>query len=125
MTNRARWLAHYDAGIPQTLSPYPNRTLVDCLADAARDRPDAPAILFKGATLSNRELDQLSDACAGAFQSLGIARGDRVGLLLPNCPQFLIAQFASWKLGAIPAPLSPIYTDYELEPLLEIGRAHV
>jgi long-chain acyl-CoA synthetase len=118
MTHSARWLSHYDAGVPPTLSPYPNRTLVDCLADAARDRPDAPAILFKGATLSNRDLDQLSDACAGAFQSLGIGRGDRVGLLLPNCPQFLIAQFASWKLGAIAAPLSPMFTDYELEPVL-------
>jgi long-chain acyl-CoA synthetase len=118
MHHPAPWLAHYDAGVPPTLSPYPNRTLVDCLADAARDRPDAPALLFKGASLSNRDLDQLSDACAGAFQSLGVGRGDRVGLLLPNCPQFLIAQFASWKLGAIAAPLSPMYTDYELEPVL-------
>ena len=51
-----------------------------------------------------------------------IARGDRVGLLLPNCPQFFIAQFGAWKIGAIVAPLNPIYTEHELEgPLREHG----
>ena len=54
--------------------------------------------------------------------ALGISRGDRVGLLLPNCPQFFIAQFGAWKIGAIVAPLNPIYTEHELEgPLREHG----
>ena len=68
------------------------------------------------------ELERLSDACAAAFAALGVRRGDRVGLLLPNCPQFFIAQFGAWKLGAIVAPLNPIYTEHELEgPLREHG----
>jgi len=46
------------------------------------------------------------------LQALGITRGDRVGLLLPNCPQFFVAQFGAWKLGAIVAPLNPIYTEH-------------
>ena len=122
MPPAAPWLAHYDPGVPATLAPYPNRTLVDFLADAARTAPASPALLFKGAQLTYGDLDRLSDACAAAFAALGIARGDRVGLLLPNCPQFFIAQFGAWKLGAIAAPLNPIYTEHELEgPLRDHG----
>src|SRR4051794_34705161 len=109
MSPAAPWLAHYDADVPATLAPYPNRTLLDYVLDTARHAPDHPALLFKGATISYGELDRLSDACAAAFSALGIVRGDRVGLLLPNCPQFFIAQFGAWKLGAIVAPLNPIY----------------
>ena len=118
----APWLAHYDPGVPATLAPYPNRTLVDYVADNARARPNSPALLFKGARVTYGELDRLSDACASAFAALGITRGDRVGLLLPNCPQFFIAQFGAWKLGAIAAPLNPVYTEHELEgPLRDHG----
>ena len=112
----------YDAGVPLTLAPYPDRTLLHYLADLARDRPNGPALLFKGATLTWSDLERLSDACACAFHALGIKRGDRIALLLPNCPQFSIAQFAAWKLGAIVAPLNPTYTEHELElPLREHG----
>jgi long-chain acyl-CoA synthetase len=122
MSTAAPWLPHYDPGVPATLEPYPNRTLVEYLADAARDRPASAALLFKGATITYGELDRLSDACGAAFAALGVTRGDRVGLLLPNCPQFFIAQFGAWKIGAIAAPLNPIYTEHELEgPLREHG----
>ena len=57
-----------------------------------------------------------------SVRSAGRKAGDRVALLLPNCPQFLIAQFGAWKLGAIVAPLNPMYTAHELEgPLREHG----
>src|SRR4051794_19490308 len=122
MSAAAPWLSRYDPGVPATLEPYPDRTLVDYLGDAARRRPDAPALLFKGATVTFADLDRLSDACAAAFAALGIGRGDRVGLLLPNCPQFFIAQFGAWKIGAIVAPFNPTYTEHELEgPLREHG----
>src|SRR5262245_52489658 len=116
------WLAHYDQGVPASLAPYPNRTLLDSLTDAAHAEPDAPALLFKGATMSFGELERYSDECAAAFRSLGVRAGDRVALLLPNCPQFLIAQYGAWKIGALVAPLNPIYTEQELEgPLREHG----
>ena len=119
---RFPWHAHYDANVPATLAPYPSRTLLDYLSDASRTQPRKPALLFKGATMSWGELEALSDACAAAFAALGIRRGDRVGLLLPNCPQFFIAQFGAWKIGAIVAPLNPIYTEHELEgPIREHG----
>jgi long-chain acyl-CoA synthetase len=111
----APWLAHYDPGVPSTLAPYPDHTLTDYLADAAREQPGAPALLFKGTTLSFADLDRLSDACGAAFAALGVRPGDRVALVLPNCPQFVIAQFGAWKVGAIVAPLNPTYTDHDLE----------
>ncbi len=122
MTTTAPWLAHYDTGVPATLAPYPQRTLLDYLDDSVRARPQQAALLYKGATITYRDLDTLSDALASAFRDLGVKTGDRVALLLPNCPQFLIAQFAAWKIGAIIAPLSPIYTEQELEaPLRDNG----
>jgi long-chain acyl-CoA synthetase len=118
----APWLAHYDPGVPATLAPYPNTTLLDFLDDAVRERPDAPVLLFKGVTITFAELNRWSDEFAAALASLGVARGDRVGLLLPNCPQFLIAELGAWKIGAIVAPLNPVYTEHEIEgPLRDNG----
>ncbi len=109
------WLTHYDPGVPPSLAPYPAATLIDAVAEAARTHPDAPALLFKGASIGYGELDRLSDACAAAFADLGVSRGGRIALLLPNCPQFFIAELAAWKLGAVVAPLSPLYSLRELE----------
>jgi long-chain acyl-CoA synthetase len=122
MSTSAPWLAHYDAGIPTTLAPYPHRTSLDYLADLAHTAPESPALLFKGARMTYGELAAQSDACAAAFHALGVRRGDRVGLLLPNCPQFFVAQFGAWKIGAIVSPLNPIYTEHELEgPIRDHG----
>jgi long-chain acyl-CoA synthetase len=118
----APWLSHYDSNVPRTLAPYPHRTILDYLADLVRTRPGDPALLFKGATISWDQLNRDADAFAAALASLGVARGDRVGLLLPNCPQFFVAELAAWKLGAIVAPLNPIYPEHELEgPIAENG----
>ena len=119
------WLARYDADVPHTLAPYPQRTLLDYLADHARRHGGDPALLFEGARVSWAELDRLSDAFAAALSDLGVATGDRVALILPNCPQFLIAEFGAWKLGAIVAPLNPVYTEQELSTLLASSGAKV
>jgi len=122
MDPAAPWRSHYDAGVPPTLGTYPDRTLVDYVHDAARQRPNQAALLFKGSTVTYAELDRLSDAFAVALTALGVAPGDRVALLLPNCPQFMIAQFGAWKIGAIVAPLNPTYTEHELQgPLRDHG----
>jgi long-chain acyl-CoA synthetase len=114
MSARAPWLAHYDRGVPATLAPYPSRTILDYVADFARTRPHARALIFKGRELSFADLETLSDAFAVALADMGVAQGHRIGLLLPNCPQFLVAELAAWKLGAIVAPLNPMYTEHEL-----------
>lgn len=119
------WLDHYDPGVPASLVPYPTGTLVDYLERHATGRPSDVALIFKGRRISWRELDQLSDACAAALSALGIRRGDRVALLLPNCPQFAVAQFGLWKIGAVVVALNPIYTEHELVPPLVNTRARV
>ena len=111
----APWLGHYDPGVPASLAPYPDRTLIDCVTDLAHTQPDVSAILFKGARLSYAELHALSDAFASALRAIGVSHGDRVALLLPNCPQFCIAELGAWKAGAVVAPLNAIYSDAELE----------
>ena len=109
------WFKHYDEGVPRTLRPYPERTLLDYIADSAREHPDHPAILFKGLRVTYGQLERLSDAFAVALAGLGVKKGDRVALLLPNSPQFIIAEVGAWKAGATVFPLNPIYTESELE----------
>lgn len=116
------WLRHYDAGVPESLKPYPEKTLLDYVSETARERPNHPAILFKGSRLSYGELERSSDALAAALVDLGVKKGDRVALLLPNCPQFVIAQLGIWKAGGVVSPMNPIYTERELEgPLANCG----
>jgi len=116
------WHALYDADVRPTLAPYPDRTLLDFLGDTVRERPDQPALIFKGRRTSYAELDRLSDAFANALAGLGVKKGDRVALVLPNAPQFLIAELGAWKIGAIVVALNPIYTEHELRgPLTQTG----
>lgn len=113
------WLKHYDVGVPHTLEPYPKHTLLDVVSEAASQKPDHPALLFKGTKLSYAELEKLSNAFAAALVAKGVKKGDRVALLLANSPQSLIAQLGAWKAGAIVAPVNPLYTEPELEHALQ------
>jgi long-chain acyl-CoA synthetase len=113
-----RWLAHYDPDVPQSLQPYPDKTLLDYLATLAAEHATKPALLFKGTRVSYGELQRDSDAFAAALAALGVRQGDRVALLLPNSPQFLIAEIGSWKAGAIVSPLNPTYSERELKDAL-------
>ncbi|MBM3776688.1 MAG: long-chain fatty acid--CoA ligase [Acidimicrobiia bacterium] len=113
-----RWLDHYDPDVPPTLAPYPDRTLLDCLDEIVNKQPRHPLVLFKGATLTAEGLQQRSQAMAAALVEAGVEPGARVALLLPNTPQFLIAQFGIWKAGAIAVPLNPLYSERELQEAL-------
>src|SRR5690606_30551486 len=119
------WFKHYDPGVPRRIGTYPPGTLLDAVDASARERPDAPAFLFKGRAMSWRELVAASDAFAVALAAMGVGAGDRVACLLPNCPQFFIGELAAWKLGAIYVPLNPIYTEDELAGPLETTGASV
>ncbi len=112
------WLKSYDEGVPHSLEPYPEETLLDVIRETVRQRPEHPALIFKGKRLSYLELEKLSDAFANALLELGVERGDRVALILPNSPQSLITQIGAWKAGAIAVPINPLYTERELERLL-------
>ncbi len=115
------WLAHYDPDVPHTLAPYPERTLLDCVSDTARERPRHPFLLFKGRTLTYSEVDELSDRFAAALLKEGVRQGDRIALILPNSPQMVIAELGIWKVGGIAVPLNPLDSDEEVEHAL----AHV
>ena len=108
------WLAHYDDGVPATLAPYPQQTLVDIVKATAAERPRHTAAIFKGARLSYGELNGLSDGFAAWLAARGVVKGDRVALLMPNCPQVIIAQLGVWKAGAVAVPLNPLSSEEEL-----------
>jgi long-chain acyl-CoA synthetase len=112
------WLKNYDEGIPYSLEPYPEETLLDVVKETVRQRPNHVAIIFKGKRLSYGELEKLSDAFANALVALGVKKGDRVAFLLPNSPQSIITQLGAWKAGGIAAPINPLYTEAELDHLL-------
>jgi long-chain acyl-CoA synthetase len=117
------WLAQYDSDVPQTLQPYPDRTLLDYLDDLARDHAHKPALLFKGATMTYGQLQAESNAFAAALVEIGVRPRDRVAVIVPNSPQFFVAEIGAWKAGAIVVPLNPIYSERELEVALDATRA--
>ena len=118
-----RWLANYDEGVPVSLEPYPERSLIDYLEEAATRWSDRPALLFKGSTITYGELNADSDAFASALTTIGVKAGDRVAICLPNCPQFMVAEFGAWKIGAITCPFNPTYTERETEDALQATGA--
>jgi long-chain acyl-CoA synthetase len=114
------WVASYPEGVPASVGPIPERSLYSILADSARDHPGAPAIAFRlpgapaGVTLTYAELERQVDQFGRVLASLGIRKGDRVGLILPNCPQFVIVYFACLRIGAVVVGNNPLYTEREL-----------
>jgi len=85
--------------------------------------PNQPAILYLGEKFSYAMLKDLIDRFATALHDLGVRSGDRVMIYIPNCPQFLIGYYGSQRIGAVPVPISPIYTPYEVEYLLNDSGA--
>jgi long-chain acyl-CoA synthetase len=107
------WLQHYDYWVRPHMT-YPGRPLTDILNAAAVEMPDRAATVFLGARLTFLELKRRADALAAALASFGVAKGDRVGILLPNCPQYIIATFAILRVGAVVVNINPSYTAREV-----------
>ena len=107
------WLRHYDYWTRSNLS-YPGRSLSDILNITAVERPDRPATQFLGAQLTFLDLKRRADELAASLARLGIVKGDRVGIMLPNCPQYIFCAFSVLRLGAIVVNINPSYTAREL-----------
>ncbi|MEO8383523.1 MAG: long-chain fatty acid--CoA ligase, partial [Acidobacteriota bacterium] len=107
------WIDHLDYWVRPHLN-YPRRPLTDILRIAAADVPDSPATAFLGAKLTYAQIKERADKFATALADLGIVKGDRVGIMLPNCPQYLIATFGILRLGAIIVNVNPLYTPREI-----------
>lgn len=117
MENRP-WHRHYDYNVPTTIR-YPRIPVQDFMHLAAKSHPDKPALSFFGTEITFWELRCRALRFANALGALGIAKGDRVGLHLPNCPQYPIAYYAALSLGAIVVNLNPLYTPSELQMMVE------
>ena len=107
------WLRHYDYWVPHHMT-YPGRPLHEILDTTAVDVPDRPATAFLGATLTFAEIKEKSDRMAAALGRRGLLKGDRVGIMLPNCPQYIIAAFAVLRHGAVVVNINPTYTAREV-----------
>ena len=113
------WLKNYDPGVPHAMN-YPNHTLQQLLEESARRYSDRTAIIFPGAfndeyLMSYEELEKASNKLANALLEMGVRKGDRVALLMPNCPQFVISYFAVLRAGAIVVATNPLYSPREME----------
>src|SRR5215471_1169483 len=86
------WLNHYNYWVPAHMN-YPRRPLHEILRITAAEVPDRPATAFLGAHLTYSQIKEQADKFATALVRLGIRQGDRVGIMLPNCPQYVVATF--------------------------------
>lgn len=118
------WLNYYDPEVPHHLT-YPHLPL-HCLLDQSAERnPDNPCTNFFGKRLTYGKIKELSDRFAVGISNLGLRKGDRVVLLLPNSPQFLISYYGLLKAGAVVVPLNPLSVERELEFFLSDTGAEI
>src|SRR5882672_4539641 len=104
------WLRHYSDRAPKR---FPKTTLPKLFEEAARNFSRSTALIYFGARIKYAELLEQIDRCAAGLQALGLKKGDRVALMMPNCPQFVIAYFGALKAGAIVTATSSMYTRRE------------
>ncbi|MGZ3715881.1 MAG: AMP-binding protein, partial [Ktedonobacterales bacterium] len=118
------WLAHYSPTVPATVT-IPEQPLSWLLDEAARQYGANVAIVYYGTEISYVQLTSLVDRFARALVRLGLKRGDRVSICLPNVPQFPIAFYGVLKAGGVAVPTNPLYTQPELEHQLKDSGAKI
>jgi long-chain acyl-CoA synthetase len=115
--NQRPWLRHYPRQVTPTY-PYPKQNIAQFLLDSARDHGNNEALDFLGKKYSYKQLLQQVYRMANALKSLQIKKGERVAILLPNCPQAVIAYYGSLLMGATVVQTNPLYTERELHTQL-------
>jgi len=108
------WLRHYDEGVPASLSPYPLKSLHAFLEESANKYPDHTCTIFKGRSITYREMDELSDRMAAGLAAMGVKPGDRVGIFIPNTPHFVVAFYGILKAGGVVVATNPLYSPREI-----------
>jgi long-chain acyl-CoA synthetase len=122
MTDRP-WLGSYPKGVPADIDPSQYPSLVALMEESFTKYADRTAYSFMGKDVSYRETDKLSKAFAAYLQGLGLSKGDRVAVMMPNCPQYPIAVAAILRAGLILVNVNPLYTPRELEHQLKDSGA--
>jgi long-chain acyl-CoA synthetase len=124
MNTSKPWLKFYESHVPASIN-YPNLILPNVLRQTADNYGYRTAMLFKGQRINYREFNQAVDRFAAGLQRLGVHKGDRVALHLPNCPQYPIAYYAVLRIGGIVVPCNPLYQAHELIHQLKDSGAEV
>jgi long-chain acyl-CoA synthetase len=119
------WLKHYPAGVPAEVKTDLYPSLVALLEESFRKYRDLPAYKFMGKSISFRLVDDLSRAFAAWLQAQGLARGDRVAIMMPNVPQYPVTVAAVLRAGYVVVNVNPLYTPRELEHQLKDSGAKV
>jgi long-chain acyl-CoA synthetase len=115
------WLHSYQEGVPAHLD-IPDKPLTWLLDKAAKQHPNHTAITYYGTQITYAQLSNLANRFATSLQRLGVLKGDRVALALPNIPQFPIAFYGALRAGAVVVPTNPLYTEREmLHQLVDAG----
>lgn len=118
------WLKSYPEGVDWNM-PIPAKPLFTLLDDAVARFPQRPCIDFLGRIYTYGEIDVLVDRAAAGFQGLGVEKGTKVGLFLPNCPQFVICYYAILKAGGTVVNYSPLYSEPELLQQIEDSQTDI
>jgi len=122
MTDRI-WLKHYPAGVPADINPAQYTSLVALMEESFQKYGPQLAYSFMGKNISYAQTDSLSRALGAYLQSLGLAKGDRVAIMLPNVPQYPVAVAAILRAGYVVVNVNPLYTPRELEHQLKDAGA--
>ncbi|MDO0824578.1 long-chain-fatty-acid--CoA ligase [Desulfosporosinus nitroreducens] len=118
------WTNHYDLEVPITLN-YPTVRLDELFHRSVKDHSEAIALIFFGREIRYKQLGHWVNSLAGAMQEMGIHQGDRIGLLLPNCPQYVMSYYAILSIGAVVVPVNPLSTESELLHIFRDGLIRV
>lgn len=118
MTDRP-WLASYPAGVPADIDPSQYKSLVALMEESFSRYADRVAYSFLGKDVTYAQVDQASRKLAGYLQGLGLAKGDRVAVMMPNTPQYPITVAAILRAGLVVVNVNPLYTPRELEHQLK------
>ncbi|HDR16875.1 MAG TPA: long-chain fatty acid--CoA ligase, partial [Desulfobacteraceae bacterium] len=108
------WFKSYVKGVPTSID-FKEYTTPEFMEISAEKFGGRIALNFMGKKISYRELDQMCNRFANALIDMGVKKGDRIALMLPNLPQMVIGYYGAWRAGAVPVPNNPLYTDRELE----------
>ncbi|MDA8440755.1 MAG: long-chain fatty acid--CoA ligase, partial [Peptococcaceae bacterium] len=121
-TQKFPWLAQYQEGVNHNLN-YPEISLSQMLEETVAKNPEQTALVFQGVQLSYRVVLSMVNRLATGLSALGVHKGERVAIMLPNCPQWVVSYFAVLKLGAIVVQTNPMYMERELEYQLKNSEA--
>ena len=114
-----RWLKHYPQGVPSEIDEQQYASLVALLEESFRKYAQRPAYHYMGRSVSFSEVDHLSRAFAAYLQGLGLEKGDRVAVMMPNVPQYPVAVAGILRAGCVVVNVNPLYTARELEHQLK------